>query len=341
MLALLILFSQPESACASVGALARFEFSRIVMGVSARIVFYADDASQAHDAANAVYDRLNRLDAVMSDYRPDSELMVLCRAQAGKPHEVSDDLASILARSREIAEATEGAFDPTVGPIVKLWRIARKTGTRPDDADLAAARAAVGYEKLTVDERAGTVTLRVPHMQLDLGGIGKGWAADEAIKVLTGRGIDRALIDFGGDLTASGPPPGRQAWVIAIETGIRSGEAAGRKNTEVQIVHGAVATSGDVEQHVVIDGVRYGHLIDPRTGEPVTRATAATVTATTGLLADALASAACVLGKQGTTLERLYKGVSVTVEHASGEGCPSSCPGPGHAAGLVTGHDWV
>ncbi len=283
------------------------------MGTSARIVFYAQDEPQAHAAANAVYQRLNELDAVMSDYRPDSELMVLCRASVGKPHKVSKDLAHILARSVDLAERTDGAFDPTIGPVVRLWREARKSVERPSDHELASARASVGYKKLSVDEQAQTVTLQVPSMQLDLGGIGKGWAADEAIKVLAARSIDRALIDFGGDLTASGPPPGHDAWRVQIDTGLKSDDAIGPKESAVDLVHGAVATSGDVEQHVVIDGVRYSHIIDPRTGEPVTRATAATVTAETGLLADALASAACVLGGKSEVLDRRFEGVAVSV----------------------------
>jgi thiamine biosynthesis lipoprotein len=312
---------------ATAGEPQRFEFSRIVMGVSARVVFYAADEQAADTAANRVYDRLNALDAVMSDYRTDSELMRLCRAEAGVPHPVSADLAFILARSLEVAAGTDGAFDPTVGPVVRLWRAARRTGVRPGDTELASARALVGYRLMTVDEAERTVTLARPGMQLDLGGIGKGWAADEAIEVLESLGITSALVDLGGDLTASGPPPGREGWTVTIDDGLGPAATPAGPNAEpapppkpagpetgtITLARAAVATSGDLEQHVVIDGVRYSHIIDPRTGEPLTTMAAATVRAKTGLLADALASAACVLGETARTLEDTFDGVRVRV----------------------------
>lgn len=292
----------------------RFEFSRIVMGGSARIVFYAGSEEAADEAANAVYARLNELDAVMSDYRPDSELMRLCRAGAGVAHPVSEDIAFVLARSVEIAERTDGAFDPTVGPVVRLWRDARKTGERPGEAALAAARALVGYEMVVVDEDARTVTLIKPGMQLDLGGIGKGFAADEAIEVLGALGIECALVDLGGDLVASAPPPGREGWTVRVVDGFERSSTGGDAGPgSITLAHAAVATSGDLEQHVIIDGVRYSHIIDPRTGEPLTTAAAATVRAKSGLLADALASAACVLGVHGKTLEPEFEGATVDV----------------------------
>jgi len=287
------------------------------MGTNAHIIFYADSEEVAAEAANRAYDRLNALDAVMSDYRPDSELMRLCKAEAGVPHAVSRDLAFVLARSAEIAAKTGGAFDPTVGPVVRLWRTARRSGTRPDDAVLAAARELVGYRLMTVDEAERTVTLARSGMQLDLGGIGKGFAADEAIRVLEDLGVTSALVDLGGDLTASGPPPGREGWTVQVDDGLpvdRPGEPAAEPAVKtVQLAHAAIATSGDLEQHVIIDGVRYSHIIDPRTCEPLTTMAAATVRAQTGLLADALASAACVLGKEAAEIRTRFEDVEVTV----------------------------
>lgn len=286
------------------------------MGTNAHIIFYAESTEAAAEAANRAYDRLNALDAVMSDYRPDSELMRLCKAEAGVPHTVSRDLAFVLARSAEIAAKTDVAFDPTVGPVVRLWRAARKSGTRPEDAELAAARAVVGYQMMMVDEAERTVTLAKPGMQLDLGGIGKGFAADEAVTVLEGLGITSALIDLGGDLTASGPPPGRDGWTVQVDDGLPVDPSAEPGVKTVQLVHAAIATSGDLEQHVIIDGVRYSHIIDPRTCEPLTTMAAATVRAESGLLADALASAACVLGKRAPEIEDRFTDVTVTVRTA-------------------------
>ena len=296
----------------SAETLARFEYTQIVMGVGARLVFYAKDEPSARAAAEATYRRLNELDAILSDYRPDSELMRLCRAEPGKPHGVSPELGFVLSQSIDIATKTTGAFDPTVGPIVRLWRKARKTGRRPNAQALDRARSLVGYEKVSVDPENETVTLLAPGMQLDLGGIAKGYAADEAIKVLTGLGIDRALVDLGGDLTASEPPPGEPAWRVVVDDGVRAPR-------EVELVNGAIATSGDLVQHTIIDGVRYSHIIDPRTGEPVTTAAAATVTAPSGLLADALASAACVDGEQTSQWKLRFDGVTITVQFGAPE----------------------
>jgi len=287
------------------------------MGVGARLVFYAKDEPTARAAAEAAYQRLNELDAILSDYRPDSELMRLCKGSSGEPVGVSEELAFVLGKSLEIAAATDGAFDPTVGPVVRLWRTARKTGVRPDPAALSRARDLVGYDKLIVDERARTVTLAKAGMMLDLGGIAKGYAVDEAIKVLADHGIDRALIDLGGDLTAANPPPGADAWRVRVDQG--QGEAH-----TVELVNGAIATSGDQAQHVIIDGVRFGHIIDPRTGEPLTGAHAATVTAARGILADAIASAACVLGPEARVLEDRFDGITVRV--TTGESGPLAGP---------------
>ncbi len=298
--------ARPSVPGSTTDALDRFEYTQIIMGVGARLVFYAKDEQAARAAAEAAYQRLNELDAILSDYRQDSELMRLCRSPAGEPVRVSEELAFVLGKSLEVAAATDGAFDPTVGPVVRLWRQARKTGQRPDASALARARSLVGYDKLIVDEKSRTVTLARDGMMLDLGGIAKGYAADEAIKVLADHGIDRALVDLGGDLTAGDGPPKANAWRVVVEDGL------GEKRT-VDLIDGAIATSGDLVQHVIIDGVRYSHIIDPRTGEPLTTGVAATVTAPSGLLADALASAACVLGEDAAGIQDRFHDVRIKV----------------------------
>ncbi|RMH14759.1 MAG: FAD:protein FMN transferase [Planctomycetota bacterium] len=266
----------------------RFEFTRIVMGCRARIVFYTENEAAAREIAQAVFARLNALDAVMSDYRSDSELMRLCAQPAGKPVRVSDDLLRVLAIAREVSERTGGAFDATVGPAVRLWREARKTGVAPTSEAIERALARSGWQHCRIDAHAGTVTLAIEGMQLDLGGIGKGFAADEAIGVLRAHGIDSALVDLGGDVVVSAAPPGTPGWRVRIDDGRT-------EPRQVYLSHAAIATSGDLEQHVIIDGVRYSHIIDPRTGQALTHSAASTVLAPTGALADALASACCVL----------------------------------------------
>lgn len=271
----------------------RYEFSQTQMGVSFTIVLYAPDETAANRAAEAAFRRVAQLNAVYSDYDAQSELMRLCRqAEPGRAVPVSDDLFHVLARSQALAERTDGAFDITVGPYVRLWRRARRQRQLPSVDRLADAKAAVGYRhlKLHCDERS--VELLRPGMRLDLGGIAKGHAADEALRVLEKHGIRQALVDASGDIVAGEPPPGQPGWRI----GIAPLDVDAPPSRYVLLARGAVATSGDAWQHVEIDGTRYSHIVDPRTGIGLTESSSVTVVAPDGLTADSLATAVSVLG---------------------------------------------
>ena len=178
------------------------------MGTLMTITLYAPDAAAAKAAAAAAFQRIDALEDIMSDYQADSELMRLCDQPFGTPVPVSAELFDVLQRAQKVSKLSDGAFDVTVGPYVRLWRFARKRKVLPTPAEIAAARAAVGWQKLRLDPRARTVTLLVPNMRLDLGSIGKGYAADQALLVLKGRGIDRALVAASGDIAIGNPPPG-------------------------------------------------------------------------------------------------------------------------------------
>jgi len=148
------------------------------MGTLFTITLYAVGKEQAEEGAKAAFARVKDLDEKMTDYNPESELMQLCKKETGQPHRVSDDLFDVLQKSQRFAELTEGGFDITVGPLVQLWRRARRQHELPEPERIAEAQKAVGYQKLRLDARAKTVTLLVPNVRLDLGGIGKGYAAD-------------------------------------------------------------------------------------------------------------------------------------------------------------------
>jgi thiamine biosynthesis lipoprotein len=254
----------------------------------------------------------------MSDYRETSELMALCQQAGGPPVSVSEDLFRILSRSQELARLTGGAFDVTVGPVARLWRRARRTGELPDPQRLARARELVGDDKLHLDEKTRSVRLEKSGMLLDLGGIAKGYAADEAISVLQRHGIRRALVAAGGDLVASDPPPGASGWAVAIASLAATEEAPAR---HLSLRRMAVSTSGDAEQYVEIHGVRYSHIVDPRTGLGVTGRTSVTVVARNGTTSDALATAASVLGpERGLELINSLSGVAALFGQASGPG---------------------
>lgn len=272
--------------------LTRHEYARVLMGSKCRIVVYAPSEPAAAAACAAAFDRVHRLEQALSDYDPNSEAARLTRLPPREWHTVSPDLAQALAKSLDIARKTDGAFDPAMGPLTKLWRKARSDGALPPPETIAEARTRSGYRHIELNSDAQRVRLAVVGMGLDFGGIGKGLAADEALAVLTHYALPIALIDFGGDLRAGDPPPGTDAWSVEIRDGV-----AGART--VRLANAAVATSGDLERFIDIGGHRYSHILDPRRGFGIERRVAATVIAPEGWLADSLASAACVLGPEG------------------------------------------
>jgi thiamine biosynthesis lipoprotein len=272
----------------------RFTFTEQHMGTQFRLVFYAADESVAREAARAAFARIAQLDGIMSDYRPTSELMQLCKRAGGAPVKVSDDLWTVLVKAQDVARRSDGAFDVTVGPLVKLWRRARRTQQLPAEAELQRARDLVGIDKLRLHRQEQSVQLLKAGMLLDLGGIAKGYTADEVLKTLAQRGIRRALVAAGGDVAVSEPPPGSAGWSIAIAPL----EAAQQPERPLLLKQAAVSTSGDAEQFVDIGGVRYSHIVDPHTGLGLVGRMSATVVARHGIDADSLTKVVAILGAE-------------------------------------------
>ena len=210
---LLVLQPAPTSPA---GPRARHEFTEPHMGTTFRIVLYASTGDEAERAAHATFARVADLDRILSDYKADSELSSLGPRAGGPPVPVGPDLWRVLSAAQEWARRSDGAFDVTVGPVVQLWRRARRIGERPTDAALASARKLVGHDKLRLDGVARTAWLAEAGMRLDLGGIAKGFAADEAQAVLRAHGITRALVAAGGDIVVSGPPLDREGWSVEV-----------------------------------------------------------------------------------------------------------------------------
>ena len=204
----------------------------------------------------------------------------------------SRDLIRVLAASQDLAVATGGAFDITQGPVIRLWREARASGRVPDGDALREASARSGYRKLHVDRAAGTVRTDEAGMRLDVGAIGKGYAASEALAVLTARGIGAALVAVSGDLAFSGAPPGARGWRVQLH----SIDVAPEVPPVLQLTNAAVSTAGASEQHLDAGGRRYSHIVDPATRTALTDDITVTVVATHGLDADGLDTAVSVLG---------------------------------------------
>jgi thiamine biosynthesis lipoprotein len=270
---------------------------------------YGHDESAANRAARAAYERIKQLDGIMSDYDPESELMRLClTAGQGKAVPVSRDLLTVLSRAQDVSEKSDGTFDVSVGPVVKLWRRARKSGALPSAEEIARARELVGYRKIQIDADAGTVMLLKAGMQLDLGGIGAGYAVDKALKVLKDHGITSALVDASGDIGVSDAPPGKTGWRI----GVAPLEPEGEPSRYLLLKHAAVTTSGDAFQFVEIEGKRYSHIVDPRTGLGLTERSSVTVIARDCTTADSYTKAVMLLGR-----ERGFKLIEATPDAAA------------------------
>ncbi|MDR1964439.1 MAG: FAD:protein FMN transferase [Planctomycetaceae bacterium] len=275
----------------------RFEFEEIQMGVPVRIILYADSSentatnSTVQDAAKDAFECFRVINKTMSDYDSDSELSQLSDKfnLAGNHQQegvrVSDDLFEVLKSAKEMSNISDGAFDITISPLVRLWRRSRRQKELPKQQYLDQARQLVGNHLWTLDETTQRVRLLKPGMKLDLGGIAKGYAIDRAFEAVQKHGIEIILIDAGGDLRVGKAPP--EGWKINLN---------GQQTVSMENI--AMATSGDRFQFVEINNVRYSHLIDPKTGLGLTTSCTVHVTAPTAAQADALASAIAVLGAE-------------------------------------------
>lgn len=263
------------------------------MGVPFVIILYAQSEPQAKAAADAAFQRVAALNQKLSDYDTDSELNQLCRTSGTSTNfPVSHELWTVLKASQDLAVQSRGAFDITVGPCVSLWRQARREQKLPPPDRLERARQRVGHQHLELHPQTRSATLQRPNMRLDLGGIAKGYAADEALKTLRKNGITRALVAASGDITAGDPPPGAKGWRVELAGYDLPGGPGAR---HALIKNASVATSGDIFQKLEIDGVRYSHILNPFTCIGLTNVSLVSVIAETGLQADPLATTLCIL----------------------------------------------
>ncbi|MGE3880930.1 MAG: FAD:protein FMN transferase [Planctomycetota bacterium] len=269
----------------------RYEYGEFRMGTELRVIVHAEDRDLAASAVAAAFERATQLEAALSDYRPTSELSRLSWSAVGTPRVVSPDLFAVLERAEFLRSVSAGAFDVTVGPYVALWRRSVRQGALPSAERLREARARVGDGVFSLDREAHSVTMHVADARLDLGGVAKGYIADRMLALLVESGFPRALVDIGGDVAVGEPPPGTMGWRVAL-----AGHDASAAPTEfVELQSCGIATSGDQGHSVEIAGLRYSHVIDPRTGLGMTARRTATAIAPDAATADALASAACVL----------------------------------------------
>lgn len=271
----------------------RFQFSERLMGTDVQITIDALEGDNPEPAAKAAFKEGNRLNKIFSDWDADSEVSRFSRSsQSDQSFKMSKELFEVLAYSQELAHKSKGAFDITIGPLSRLWRMARHQGKLPEKKKIEATIERTGFRKLVLQEEQISGKLLQRGMVLDMGGIAKGYIADRMLEVLKKNGFPRCLIDAGGDLTLGEPPRTQKGWRVQI------GGISNSQIPPLELSNCAIATSGDLEQFLQFEGKRYSHLIDPRNGYAIEGGSQVTIIAPNGIAADAHASTCLILGIQ-------------------------------------------
>ena len=267
------------------------ERTEAIMGTRCYVELWADDPVKGNDAIEAVMAELRRIDNLMSHYKPESQLSQINQYANERPVQVDKELFDLIKLSTHYSEITEGAFDITYASVGYLYDYPRHI--HPTEEQIREKLPAVNWRNMLLDEAHHTVRFEHPGMRIDLGGIGKGYAVDRGIDVLKARGIDRALVTAGGDSRIIGDRMGRP-WLIAI----RHPDNPSKVVTRIPLADSAVSTSGDYERYFDEGGVRYHHIIDPRTGHSASKVRSATILAPTATQTDGMSKTAFVLGAE-------------------------------------------
>ncbi len=247
------------------GEMLRISSSAEAMGTTFTIVAYDESRSRLQGAVDSAFEEVRRIDAVLSNYREDSEWSRINREAAQRPVAVSDEVFRLLEACQAYSRASGGAFDITVGPLLKLWGFYKGSGRVPHRAEIRTALGRVGYEKVILDPAERTVRFTVPGVELDPGGIGKGYAVDRMVEILEDAGIRSALVSGGGSsIYGLGAPPGERGWRVEI----RDPKSPQRSVETLVIANESLSTSGNYEKFFYAGGKLYSHIFDPRTGYP-------------------------------------------------------------------------
>jgi thiamine biosynthesis lipoprotein len=299
-------------------AAARAETARSVrrkMGSRFEVTAVHPDAATAWRALEAAYAEIDRLESLISEWIETSEVSAVNRSAGQHPVPVSPEVLALAQRALAVSRLTEGAFDITFLAVGRLWDFEAASPAKPTPAAIREALAAVGADQVVVDTAAGTLFLRHPRAGIGFGGIGKGWAANEAVRILRAHGASGGVVNAGGDLLAFGRREDGRPWRVGIANPLDRDHLFGY----LEVTDQAVVTSGDYERFLIIDGERFSHIIDPRTGYPAKEVRSATILCPDAELADALATAVSVLGiAKGLALLDALNGVEGLLVDAQG-----------------------
>lgn len=280
----------------------RLEKSADAMGATFSIALYGADRASMEAAVDAALAEAQRLDALLSNYRPESEWSAVNRGAAGKPVKVSAELFQLIAACLDYSRESEGAFDITVGPLMRIWGFYKSSGHLAPKSEVDAALSKIGYRHVHLDAAARTVWFDTPGVELDPGGIGKGYAVDRMVGILKEKGIERALV-AGSDSSIYGlgaPPDEPRGWEVSI----RDPKNSRRSVAQVYLKDMSLSTSGSYEKFFQADGRTYSHLMDPRTGYPAQGTVSVSVVAERTIDSEAWGKPYFVNGRQWTAAHR-------------------------------------
>ena len=270
---------------------------RLVMGTLARIVAVAADSDTAESCIEAALKELENIELLCSTYKVDSGISMVNRNAYKAPVRVSEPVFEVLQRAIKFSRISDGAFDVTIGPLMELWHSANDANCLPSDNELQQARSRVGYEKLILDANQMSVRFVADGMRIDLGGIAKGYGIDKAVEAMRRVGATGGMVDVGGDIRVFGAPPqGRGKWLIGLQNPDRAEES--KHLLVLELTDGAVATSGGYRRFTLIEGKKYSHIIDTKTGSSSDKLTSVTIISKSATDADALATAVSVMGTE-------------------------------------------
>jgi thiamine biosynthesis lipoprotein ApbE len=294
---------------------------RYLMGTSVEVEAYGSNDAARRAAIDEAFGAIAEVDRLMSNYRDDSELSRINRLAAHQSVRVSDPMLSVLEAAQQVSARSQGGFDATIGPLVRLWGFHDKKPHLPTAAELAAVRPLVDYRNLLIDEQTHSVRFARAGVEIDLGGIAKGFAVEVAASALRRRALD-GFIDAGGNQYLLGSPPGKRMWTAGIKDPDRPDRLLG----VVESPETSVSTSADYATYVEINGRRFGHILDPHTLQPSDRALSVTILARDGTMADAMSKAAFILGPSaGLALVDSFPGMSAVIAYRR----------PDHSIGLA------
>jgi thiamine biosynthesis lipoprotein len=284
-----------------------------IMGTAIRVELWADDKAAGEAAIAAVMEEMHRIDREMSPYKPESELSRINREAAKRPVPISQEMFDILSRSIEFSKLSGGAFDITFSSVGYLYDY--RHHIKPTDKEIERALPGINYRHILLDAKKQTVKFARPGVRIDLGGIGKGYAVDNGIALLKKRDIKQAIITAGGDSRVIGDRGGRP-WMV----GIRDPRRKDNVVAVIPLINSAISTSGDYERYFEVDGVRYHHIINPKTGRSATGVHSVSVIGPDATTTDGLTKPVFILGpEKGLRLIESIPGIDAVIIDADGK----------------------